>query len=512
MDIKGKQINQTSKTVAFGDSSNSLSEDTLFTFDLTNKFLGVGINTPQGAVDITSTTRGMLIPRMSTAQRNAILLGDRVISMLIFNTDATTPQFEFWNGLTWTAIGSGIFNNALTTTAGVTQLGGPLVQNTTIDQTTFDLIVQGTTGQITNQFINTVGPVSTSVTTILDNSSYTIDSQNVTTFPIPATTGSQLLITSGQAQLNSGDRILVNGSAIDVIPNQIDFTTNGLNRFTIENDGTLSSNTTNYEVLITNNNAIPNKRYVDLVAAGALVPKGTWNATTNLTFPANTALVSSTGTVGNFYVVSVAGTTTLDGIAAWNVGDMLFFANGVWNKIDNAINYATQAESNAGTLTEKLLNPSTSNINNRPTQNTIDRSLDQIEFWDASALTHAKTSIFNLMNSSGAQQILTVGGTTATIDWTLGDYVILDLRTSTGNVTLTLNNPTAPGSYQIMVIDHATTARTITFPPGSISPDAGGNTFTASLPNTRFTLEVDYKTADPIRGAYYQFIPIPNYA
>ena len=42
---------------------------------------------------------------------------------------------------------------------------------------------------------------------------------------------------------------------------------------------------------------------------GAVTYKGTWDASTN-----TPTLVSSTGTQGDYYVVSVAGTTNLNGI------------------------------------------------------------------------------------------------------------------------------------------------------------------------------------------------------
>lgn len=63
---------------------------------------------------------------------------------------------------------------------------------------------------------------------------------------------------------------------------------------------------------------------------GGLTPQGTWNASTN-----TPTLVTSTGTEGHLYKVSVAGSTALDGISEWAVGDNLFFAQGVWNKVDN---------------------------------------------------------------------------------------------------------------------------------------------------------------------------------
>ena len=53
--------------------------------------------------------------------------------------------------------------------------------------------------------------------------------------------------------------------------------------------------------------------------------QGTWNATTN-----TPALASGVGTQGDYYVVSVAGTTNLDGETDWGVGVWAVFTGGVW--------------------------------------------------------------------------------------------------------------------------------------------------------------------------------------
>jgi hypothetical protein len=55
-----------------------------------------------------------------------------------------------------------------------------------------------------------------------------------------------------------------------------------------------------------------------------------WNASTNLP-----ALVTGVGTKGYYYIVDVAGTTTLDGINEWAVGDWAIFDGTKWRKIDN---------------------------------------------------------------------------------------------------------------------------------------------------------------------------------
>lgn len=65
--------------------------------------------------------------------------------------------------------------------------------------------------------------------------------------------------------------------------------------------------------------------------AGGLDYQGTWNAATN-----TPTLASGVGTNGYYYVVSVDGTTTLDGISDWKAGDWLLFNGTVWQKIDQS--------------------------------------------------------------------------------------------------------------------------------------------------------------------------------
>ena len=62
---------------------------------------------------------------------------------------------------------------------------------------------------------------------------------------------------------------------------------------------------------------------------GALVYKGTWDASTN-----TPTLVSSVGSQGDYYVVSVAGSTNLNGTTLWGVGDMAIFNGSIWQKAD----------------------------------------------------------------------------------------------------------------------------------------------------------------------------------
>jgi hypothetical protein len=81
-------------------------------------------------------------------------------------------------------------------------------------------------------------------------------------------------------------------------------------------------------------------------ALGALNYKGTWNASTN-----SPTLASGVGTKGDYYVVSVAGSTNLDGETLWGVGDWAVFNGSVWQRVEggNTINATTVSASTSVT-------------------------------------------------------------------------------------------------------------------------------------------------------------------
>lgn len=63
---------------------------------------------------------------------------------------------------------------------------------------------------------------------------------------------------------------------------------------------------------------------------GGLQYQGTWDASTN-----TPAITSGVGTDGYFYIVSVAGTTNIDGNNSWDIGDWIVFHDTSWEKVDN---------------------------------------------------------------------------------------------------------------------------------------------------------------------------------
>jgi hypothetical protein len=81
-------------------------------------------------------------------------------------------------------------------------------------------------------------------------------------------------------------------------------------------------------------------------AIGALNFKGTWNASTN-----TPTLASGVGTKGDYFVVSVAGSTTLDGISTWGVGDWATYNGTVWQRVEGGADLEGVNLSVSGTAT-----------------------------------------------------------------------------------------------------------------------------------------------------------------
>ena len=71
--------------------------------------------------------------------------------------------------------------------------------------------------------------------------------------------------------------------------------------------------------------------FIEISADGGTNYQGTWDAATN-----NPALTSSVGTKGYYYVVNVDGSTNLNGITDWKVGDWAIYNGSVWQKVDNS--------------------------------------------------------------------------------------------------------------------------------------------------------------------------------
>ena len=164
------------------------------------------------------------------------------------------------------------------------------------------------------------------------------------------------------------------------------------------------------------------KAYVDASTTGVLTYQGTWNADTN-----SPTLSSGSGTPGYYYIVSHAGSTNLDGITDWAVGDWAVFsdqATDAWQKIDNTA----------------VGNVSGSGVNNRLVlwsgTSTVDSDSDFYVDADTIFTTNLEASgkvVTPEIESSGIIVLDAAGDITLDADG--GDIVLKDAGSTFGKIT-----------------------------------------------------------------------------
>ena len=79
----------------------------------------------------------------------------------------------------------------------------------------------------------------------------------------------------------------------------------------------------------------------------------------------------------------------------------------------------------------------------------------------------------------GAQTVTAPTGTTSTIDFSLGNYVLISLASASGNITLTLQNPVA-GQLYFIEVTQGVTPRTLVFPAATKQALTVGTTWTST--------------------------------
>jgi hypothetical protein len=244
---------------------------------------------------------------------------------------------------------------------------------------------------------------------------------------------------------------------------------------------------------------------------GALSYQGTWNASTN-----TPTLTSSVGTKGYYYVVNVAGSTNLNGITDWVVGDWAVFNGSVWQKVDNT-DAVTSVNGYTGTVV--LTNTDISGFGTMSTQNanavaitggaingtTIGATTASTgAFTTATASTSLTTPIVQATNSGGLSLKNSAGTTQISMGGGGGDNVSINVATNinganaqidisptgTGHVHI---NPTGTGSVEIKptnvgTMDNitigATTPKAITGTTITATTFSGSGASLTSIPNS----------------------------
>jgi hypothetical protein len=128
MSIGGAITSATAGSILYAGASGNLAQDNAnFYYDYTNHCIGLGITSPNTSslIDMTSTTKGMTLPRMSHAQMQAI--ATPTPGMMIYTTDFTQPyfygQFSSWYPMYVPWVPANYFNPSTLAFAEPTQYG-----------------------------------------------------------------------------------------------------------------------------------------------------------------------------------------------------------------------------------------------------------------------------------------------------------------------------------------------------------------------------------------------------
>ena len=157
---------------------------------------------------------------------------------------------------------------------------------------------------------------------------------------------------------------------------------------------------------------------------GGLSYKGTWNASTN-----TPTLTSGSGTNGWYYVVNTAGSTNLNGITDWQVGDWAIFNGSTWQKIDQT-NLVTSVAGRTGDVTLTSTDVGLANVENKSSA-TIRGELTSSNVTTALGYTpYNATNPAGYTNNTGTVTSVAVSGGTTGLTTSGGPV------TTSGTITL----------------------------------------------------------------------------
>ena len=185
-----------------------------------------------------------------------------------------------------------------------------------------------------------------------------------------------------------------------------------------------------------------------------LTYEGTWDAANNTTngLSNSPALVSGTGVSGHFYIVNVAGNTTLDTNSDWHVGDWAVFLDqggqpAAWQKIDNTSTLV--GSGTAGTLS-KWTNATTLNDSLVSEAGTVVSVNGDLKVKDTIQATTANTNLKLKGVGTGGIEIMSADGITdgkITLNCSQNSHgVTLQSPAHASGATYTLILPTTTGT------------------------------------------------------------------
>ena len=282
----------------------------------------VGIFTVNAQGQLTAASNTTVTPAWSSITSTPTTIAGYGITDAVSLAGSQTLTNKTISGAsnTLTNIGNGsLTNSTITINGNVTSLGGS-VSVGTVTSVAGTGSVNGITltGSVTASGSLTLGGALSGIgNSQLTNSSITINGNSVSlggSTTVTASTTSTLTIGTGLSGTS------FNGSA----PVTIAIANTGVSAGTYGSATAIPSITVNAQGQITSISTNP---------LNSPAYQGTWNASTN-----SPTLTSSVGTNNNYYLVSTAGTTALNGISLWSVGDWVIFngTTNAWEKINGS--------------------------------------------------------------------------------------------------------------------------------------------------------------------------------
>ena len=149
--------------------------------------------------------------------------------------------------------------------------------------------------------------------------------------------------------------------------------------------------------------------------------QGSWNASTN-----TPSLASSVGTNGEFYIVSVAGTTDLNGITNWGIGDWAIFNGTVWQRVEGG------ADGNFNDLTaNSLLVNGTATMDGLTVQ-TVQGDVKVLSSSSTLDFNRAGTNYIRASSATGSFSFITGTGGFTNVRQTIGPTGDIGFRNDAG--------------------------------------------------------------------------------
>jgi hypothetical protein len=259
-------------------------------------------------------------------------------------------------------------------------------------------------------------------------------------------------------------------------------------------DNLIPSQTGNAGKVLTTNGSILSWASV----AGGLSYQGTWNASTN-----TPTLASGVGVNGYYYITATAGSTNLDGITDWQIGDWLMFNGTVWQKIDQS-NLVTSVNGQTGAVSL-----TTTNINEGTNQYYLDSRARSALSAGTGISYSTLTGV--ITNSAPDQTVSLTAGTGIN---TSGTYPSFTITNSAPDQTVALTAGTGistSGTYPNFTITNAAPDQTVSLTAGTGISTSGtypSFTITNAAPDQTVALTGAGTTA--VTGTYPNFTITSN--